>query len=187
MGYVIPQNMRSTINQRNGELTIEIPVKRNWFILLFLSFWLCGWVLGEIMVPVMFFSKETQGPPMLFAIAWLGMWTIGGGFAILIWLWQINGKEIIRFTHNSLIKRKALFSFGRNKEFGLDYVKNLRISPQSYNPFDFSSALQFWGMGGGIIAFDYGAKTYRFGQCLDESEAKTIINNVNSHVNIPNE
>jgi hypothetical protein len=30
-----------------------------------------------------------------------------------------------------------------------------------------------WGIGGGSVAFDYGAGTYRFGQ-IDEAEAKTV-------------
>ena len=32
-----------------------------------------------------------------------------------------------------------------------------------------------WGKGEGVIAFDYGAKTFRFGSGLDEAEAKMIL------------
>ncbi len=37
---------------------------------------------------------------------------------------------------------------------------------------------QFWGVGQGIITFDYGAKTFRFGSGLDEAEAKMILSEI---------
>lgn len=49
------------------------------------------------------------------------------------------------------------------------------VSPVPYNPFDFRAALQFWGVGGGLLAFDYGAATIRFGHGLEESEAKSFV------------
>ena len=50
----------------------------------------------------------------------------------------------------------------------------------SFNPFDFASALQFWGIGGGLIAFDYGAKTFRFGAGVEEAEAQGIVTRLKS-------
>jgi hypothetical protein len=186
MTYVVPEGMRSVITPDADSLIVEIPVKRNWFQLLFLSFWLCGWAAGEVMVPVSFFSGK--GPPgaRLFTVAWLGMWTVGGAFAIYAWLWQIAGKEIIRLTSSALIKRRAVNRFGRDKEFSLAHVRNLRVVPsQGFNPFDFASAGQLWGLSGGSIAFDYGARTYRFGQGVDESEAKSIVSKFKERVRIP--
>ena len=96
MVYVSPGLMRSTVKSVPEGMEITIPVKRNWFILLFLSFWLCGWLFGEIFVPTQFLHAGTTVG--LFMLAWLGMWTIFGLFAIYAWLWQLNGKEIITIT-----------------------------------------------------------------------------------------
>lgn len=186
MGYVTPPGMRSTVRQEASGLTIEIPVKRNWFMLVFLSLWLCGWLAGAIMVPGSFFSPGTPAGARLFTVAWLAMWTVGGVCAIYIWLWQVAGMEIIRITHTSLTRRRALFRVGRDKEFGLSHIRNLRVAtPQGFNPFDFASAGQFWGLSGGAVAFDYGARTYRFGLGLDEAEAKTIVQKIREHVRLP--
>ena len=54
-------------------------------------------------------------------------------------------------------------------------MKNLRVAPIGFNPLDISAALQLWGIGGGAIAFDYEAKTLRFGAGLDETEAKQVV------------
>lgn len=35
--------------------------------------------------------------------------------------------------------------------------------------------MQFWGIGGGPIAFDYGSGTVRFGNSLDEAEAREVV------------
>lgn len=69
---------------------------------------------------------------------------------------------------------------GRVREYDVQHVRELRVSPMPYNPFDFRSALQFWGVGGGLMAFDYGAATIRFGAGLEEGEAKSIIAKVKS-------
>jgi hypothetical protein len=37
-----------------------------------------------------------------------------------------------------------------------------------------SGSLEFWGISGGRLAFDYGAKTVQFGIGLDESEAEFL-------------
>jgi hypothetical protein len=34
---------------------------------------------------------------------------------------------------------------------------------------------EFWALHGGIMAFDYGAKTYRFGFGVDEPEAQELM------------
>lgn len=54
-------------------------------------------------------------------------------------------------------------------------MRDLRVGPVGFNPMDFSSSLQLWGIGGGVIAFDYGATTHRFGAGLDEVEAKLAV------------
>lgn len=54
-------------------LTIEIPAKRNWFVLAFLSFWLCGWLAGELFalsVVLNAIRKGTWGAE-LFVLVWL--------------------------------------------------------------------------------------------------------------------
>jgi len=76
--------------------------------------------------------------------------------------------------------KRDLFGTGRARQYDLAHVKHLRVVTPSFNPFDFSSALQFWGIGGGLIAFDYGAKTFRFGAGVEEAEAQGIVTRLKS-------
>lgn len=108
-------------------------------------------------------------------LAWFGVWTVGGVFAIYAWLWQVLGKEIVTVHGQTFRVRRDIGRFGFDKEYDLLQMRNLCVEEVRFNPLDFSSSLQLWGIGGGVIVFDYGAKTYRFGAGLDEVEAKQTV------------
>ena len=39
----------------------------------------------------------------------------------------------------------------------------------------------------GVVAFDYGAKTYRFGYALDDAEANRLVQAIKERFDIPHE
>jgi hypothetical protein len=164
-------------------MRISIPVRRNIFLTAFLGLWLIGWAWGEITVPRLAFCAKTQEAP-LFVLAWLGMWTLVGGLAIYVFLWRLVGKEIVSVDGLLLKIKKDIFGYGRLKEYELASVRSLRVAPDSFNLWDFSAALRFWGVGGGTIAFDYGASTNRFGAGVDEAEAKDIVTRIKERYRI---
>ena len=152
--------------------------------MLFLSAWLVGWCFGEVFATreLLFGSDEA---PALFLGAWLVGWTIGGGFALFTWLWMLRGREVVVLRPHSLTTKRDVWGLGRPKEYDLLHVKNLRVAPISWNPYDWGGATQFWGVGGGPIAFDYGSRTVRFGSGVDEAEAREIVNELRSHYAFP--
>jgi len=166
---------RSRIAETPSGLEVAIPMKKNWFLVLFSGFWMIGWAVGEVFAIRELVGGESPSSARLFLVAWLGAWTVGGGFIGYSWLWIVFGLERISLRPSVLVIKRDLFGTGRNREFDLNYVKNLRVAPPTFNPLDFSSALQFWGVGGGQIAFDYGAKTYRFAAGVDDAEARGLV------------
>jgi hypothetical protein len=172
---VAPARPRASLQDTPAGLEIVVPARRNLFITLFLGLWLCGWLFGEIMVPASFFRGGPHKEPALFAVFWLVLWTVGGGFAMYVFWWTLAGKERILVSPSGLSIKRDLFGMGRIREYDRQHISDLRVSPNSYNPFDFRGGLQFWGVGGGVIAFDYGAATVRFGAALEEGEAKSVI------------
>jgi hypothetical protein len=178
MTKIKPDKARAILTETSKGLVIEIPSKKNIFLILFVAAWLVAWAVGEVMVPSNMFHGDNPWSVLLFVGAWLVAWTVGGCFVIYIWLWNVAGKEKIVASDMGLSIKRELFGFGREKEYEISSISNLRVSPQPYNPFNFSSGLQAYGIGGGIIAFDYGARTYRFGSSLDEAEANQIISSI---------
>jgi len=171
-----PTDSRITIADTSGELRIVIPGRRSLFVMCFLGFWICGWAVAEIMVAIQLLSGDAPPEGELFMLAWFSIWTIGGVLAVYAWLWQVMGKEIVIVRGQTFKTRHDIGGFGFDKEYDLLQMRDLRVGQVEFNPFNFSSSLQLWGIGGGVIAFDYGARTYRFGAGLDEAEARQAVN-----------
>ncbi len=178
MSIVSPEKLRSSISDFGGQLQIVIPTKKNWFIILFFAAWLVGWAVGEFTVPTAFFNKGNDTAPLIFTAAWLVAWTVGGMFIIYTWLWQAFGKEIITVDGSYISIKKNVFGLGKLNQYQIGHIKNLRIAPMGYNPWDFRSRMQFSGLTGGVLAFDYGARTFWFGIGVDEVEANEILKKI---------
>lgn len=185
MAKIEPADSRITITDTSQGLRIVMPCRRSWLVICFLGFWICGWGVGEIMVTRQFLDGDAPPEGELFLLAWLGVWTLGGVFAIYAWLWQVMGKEMLTVHGQTFKTRRDIGGFGFDKEYDLVQIRDLRVGHLGVNPLDFSSILQLWGVGGGVIAFDYGARTYRFGAELDEAEAKQIVTAIKQRYRIP--
>jgi hypothetical protein len=149
--------------------------------ILFIGFWLVGWAFGEFTVVGSLISGKGFGGPSLFMIAWLGGWTIGGGYVMYILFWQLSGSEIIQVSNSGITTSRSILGFGLfPKEYSSEHIKELRVSASvnTNDLFGWSRASRFYGTGGGIIAFDYGAKTVNFGTGIDEAEAKQILSEI---------
>ena len=190
MTLVKPEETRVQINEEYDRVKITIPVKRNWLVFWFLGFWLIGWTLGEISAIGILVGKAVgwsfvaehadpfrfQGEN-LFMIAWLAMWTVGGALAWSAWIYQFKGKEIIIRDNQYLHHKRDFVIFKRSKEYLNAHIKDIRLSQsiRNYYPMNSEQALEFWGMGGGLISFNYGAKTIRMGAGIDEAEVPPIV------------
>lgn len=175
MAKMQPSASRVLITDTPEGLRMVIPYSRSWFVIGFLGFWICGWAVAEVMVPAQFLQGNAlpEGESLMYA--WLGVWTAGGLLAIYAWLWQVMGKEIVTVQGQTFTTRRDIGGFGCDKVYDLVQMRDLRVGPVEFNPLDVSAVLQLWGIGGGVIAFDYGARTYRFGAGLDEAEAKQAV------------
>lgn len=175
MAKIQPADTRITVMDTSQGLRVVIPCRRSWLVICFLGFWICGWAVAEVMVGAQLLNGDAPPEGELFMLAWFGVWTVGGVFAIYAWLWQVMGKEILTVHGQTFKIRRDIGGVGFDKEYELVQMRDLRVEHVGFNPTDLSSSLQLWGVGGGVIAFDYGARTYRFGAGLDEVEAKQIV------------
>jgi len=176
MRFVKPAGPRATTAEGPSGLEISIPARRNPFAIAFLPIWLVGWAFGEIaVIRSLLFPGSGNEAPILFLLFWLTGWTLGGLLAIVIVLWSLSGRECLILMPDALIIRYEVLQLGHSRAFDLTQVRHLRVSPVAFNPFDFKSGLRFWGIGGGLIAFDYGSSTVHAGGGVDESEANEIV------------
>ena len=173
MARVAVPTAKASVFDTPAGLVINTPSTKNFGLILFLGFWLCGWLLGEVSAIRSLAIGKTAAGKSLFVVVWLAGWTVGGAAAIYFWLWNIAGHEIVSLTPTSLTIRRDILGFGRSREYDLPSVKNLRI-PLTLANTNLTIPAQSFG-GGGTIAFDYGAKTFRFGGGLADAEASHLI------------
>ncbi len=184
MAKVQLSDSRITIADTAGGLRIAMPGRRSWSVMFFLTLWICGWAVGEVMVFRQFIQGDAPPVGELFMLTWLGVWTVGGAVAIYAWLWQVMGKEIVMVHGQTFAIRRDIGGFGFGKEYDVVQMRDLRVQQPGFSPIDVSASLQLWGVGGGVIAFDYGSRTYRFGAGLDEAEAKQVMTAIKKRVRI---
>jgi hypothetical protein len=170
-----PYKGRATILDNYPDLQIIIPAKRNWFVIIFLGFWLCGWLFGELFVSFTVFGVFKGNPISLFMLIWLIGWTVGGFFAFRILLWNLTGKEIITVGQGVLkIDKRGVLIF-KAKTYDLNEVKKIRVQDENIGFGPFGRRNDFGYMGGGTIRFDYGLRSVKFASSIDEAEARSII------------
>lgn len=169
-----PGKPRATFRDDTGGFEIVIPARRNVFLTGFLSIWMVGWTFGWVSAFSELSSGRDGAPVDAFLAIWITVWTFGGAAAGVVLAWSIAGRERIRLGRGTLTISRKAFNVGPSREYDLSHVSRLRVASDAYNPFDFGSSLRFWGLGGGPLAFDYGASTVRFGASVDEGEAHEL-------------
>lgn len=181
MVRVSPPRDRSVVADTAEGVVVSTPARKNWFILIFMPVWLIGWAVGGVAAASQLFAADSfRGESQLFLIAWLTLWTLFGLLALLLFLWTLLGVERVTFGAHSVSIRREVLGLGLTREYDFSHVHRLRVAPDSINLFDPRSAIRFWGFGGGLIAFDYGSSTVRFGGGVDEAEANRVIGKIAS-------
>ncbi len=169
---------RAELRPMSGGIEVLIPAHRSRVALLFLAVWLVGWGLGEWEVLSDLLSpsgEHGQGGFDGFMVLWFLAWTGFGLFILYAILWMGFGHEIARFADDEVSLRNALFGFGRCRRYDPREVNHLRVI-EGVSSLPFQSFMpRFPGSSfGETLAFDYGAKTLRFGSGVEVAEARRI-------------
>lgn len=180
-----PKKGRASINYDGYSLFINIPSKKNWFIVAFFTIWIIGWYQGETSA-----LKELLAVDSIslnsFLLVWVTLWTIGGLFAVGVLLWTLFGFEKILIDKRNFTLSKGILNISlSSKTYDINSIKNLELNPESSN----SNSLfmqkrnmgEFYGFKGGKLRFDYGMKTIKFGIGIDKAEALHLLNLITKH------
>jgi hypothetical protein len=171
MRRVVPAKRRSTSSAVPGGIRVVIPARRRWFLSAFMSLWLV-FIASAAVPATRDILRSYQRYPTVFVTLWVAAWVLVVASVVAALAWYLAGKEVVLAAGSTLAVRREALGVGRTREYDLAHVRNLRVAPVPRGPFEVGSGL--WGMGGGLVAFDYGAKTHRFGEGLEEAEAGDV-------------
>lgn len=180
------QAIHASFQDQNG-FQVMIPTRKRIFLIVFLSIWLAGFAFmgcGIFGISL----ANSQGSIMDFFIGdadtlfGIPFWTVISGVFFLILLWQVRGHEVVTINKEGINLRKEVFSkVGWSNYYSREYMKDFRIAPYIPALFGWGRSLHHYGLAGGFLAFDYGAKTIHFGAGVDEAEAKQIYQEIINH------
>jgi len=162
-----PHKPQFTVVKNRRRTRVEIPAKRRWGLWALLTVFVGTWLVGEVLPLMSFLRGDTPSQPV-FLVVWFIGWTPGGAYVLYAWAWHLGGREVIEIDDRTLTTKRELFGLGIPKRFNVAEITNLRILQQSLPMRDTEERVsammaESWGLCGGIMAFDYGASTYRFG------------------------
>lgn len=83
------------------------------------------------------------------------------------------GREVIALRPGVLQIRREVLGVGRSREYDRSHIKHLRVAPPAQ--LTRRGSTRFGSSGSGMVAFDYGARTFHFAGGVDEAEAGQIV------------
>ena len=125
---------RAIVKQYSEGVEVIISARKSLLVNFVLTLWMVGWAYGEASILSKFVHASSQSPDAIL-VFWIVGWTLGGLFAVFMWLWNNRGREIIRISEHELkhFREYVYFSRSRNYETGL--ISNLRLNLRSGIPY----------------------------------------------------
>jgi|GEM_PF-485245 len=177
MTTVPPKLGHARLKKTHAGLEIQLPMKGRIFIIAFLSFWLCGWLFGEVTVLANFAGPASDPDfPREMMLLWLVGWTFGGIAAISILIMAITLKEVIIIEPGKLQLKRSI-PFRKPEIYDLQRGRNFCVlrSESGMLPFATFSALTLFKVNKGSIHFEQDQQLVRFAWGLDEMEARFLL------------
>ncbi|GAB3255146.1 hypothetical protein [Chitinimonas naiadis] len=170
-----PKSPRYQMENTLEGLRVTIPAERHSFIMLFLMVWVCGWLVGEVLVIGQLFNPKADSS-YLFRLCWFVGWTLGGVMAICSLIWQCAGREIVTLNAAVLLHRVEAFGVGQDRAYPVVAVKDLRVFERPLSDEGHQSLFPpILGFSSGPIAFDYAGKTIWLASSLEVGDAKVLV------------
>jgi len=171
---MVVKKRRITIDHYAQGIEVIIPPRKNAFVSRFLTLWLLAWLYGEIVIIDRIINRPVAAADA-FIVFWICAWTFGGLLAVLLQLWNMKGREIIKIDDNELWRSREYVWFARSRHYQLRHIRNMRPTEIDLSRPDINQGTEFWGLSGGTISFDYGESIQKIALGIDEADAREII------------
>jgi len=165
-----------------GQLTIRIPPRRRGtMLMLWAAFMLPTAGIGLCCYGLLLAAFDYDSASQYASIAWVLVNTlIVLPFllaALRELLWLIRGIEVITMMPTGIALAYERLVLSRKRAFSGDHISGLRCELGHAVASSFPTFLR-WPGATGALCFNYGPKTYRFGQGLKPAEANALVRQI---------
>lgn len=199
MKVVTPPKPIHTSEIVNEDLIVTIPARKRWFEIIWFTLcllfaapfvYLFGWLTFYLLLPRTgqygAVSAIASPSSMVFACVVFVFLTppaiLLPLMLIYALLWRLAGTEIVTANKDLLVVNRKILFWESHKAYKTSEISSMLISRPTDGWIEMFVAYRSLLGGSGTIAFDYGAKTFRFGDQLDEAEDRQIIREIQSHL-----
>lgn len=166
---------RVVISRAGTSLRVIIHSRKQLFQICFFATALSGWFFGFYV-----FLHNISKIAFSDIIVSFLVFAIGGAIGGYYFLWILMGSEMIFLSPVELSISKKIGRFGRKKKYIAHNICNLRMERAPAEFLEFVPINEWWQIRPGVIAFDYGSSTVRFGKSLSSEDATRIIEAINA-------
>lgn len=166
------------MNDKIGSFSITLPARKNFLLMGALTFWLALWAGGVAVVISALLRgeiKEVGFFVVFFLLAWLAGWSLGGGLALYGLLWMGCGTETIVATPEELTITRRTGGYQRLRRYEVAKIRSLRMVEQNQGMTDFLLSLRPFGIGNGLLTFDFGTTVVTFAEGTDRLQAQRLL------------
>ena len=163
---------------REGDVAsfVILPSDSSWKIYLLFG-WLFLWTVSGVIVAANYGTMPNANMKIVI-IMWMAFWAyfefkIGKAF-----LFRRFGKEKVWTKGGKLFYWRDIAGRGKRQEFDRELIRELQVIEKDKKDFFATMNESFWVIGGEIISFEYGAKTYRLGIQLPEEDARELVRQI---------
>ena len=179
MSHLETTTTRHKVSEIGNQLSITIPSQKEWFenlLLTLASAMVIKWAADGINV-----VRNTHYTPDIRGFLLFILWAYMGASTLHAILWTLFGYETVIINgQNILTHRWEILGIKEVKNYKMALVRDLRVAqvPVKGRRSIYSQRLQRYR----VVAFNYGNKTIRIGDNLDEAEAKQIVHILYQHI-----
>ncbi|MET3611911.1 hypothetical protein ABID16_000216 [Rhizobium aquaticum] len=160
------------LQNNSGELTYAWRPREATFQTVFKAVWLCGWtVAGYVAFTQAKSTADFNG--RAFLIFWLMAWSIGWTYSIYQLVWILLGSQTAIANSQALTIASRIGPFARKRYYRPDQISRFRWT-ESRSTRQLNSATNPIRQPSGVN-FDYGSKTIKILDGIDEPEAEALI------------
>lgn len=165
------------MNDKDNCVTLTAEPRKNFFLIGGLISWLILWggVLAVVTSALLQGKvKEAGFFVVFFLLSWLFTWLLGGGLALYGLLWMGFGSETIVVTPGEISVTRTICGYRRTRCYEAGRIRSLRLAERE-GVMDFLLSLRPFGIGNGLLTFDYGAVVVTFADGVEPAIAPELL------------
>ncbi|ASP32868.1 hypothetical protein [Labrenzia sp. VG12] len=186
MQFESPISTRLRTSQTHAGNIISVRAKKEPFVMLFMSVWLCGWTFGGVTAGSVLLTGGGDLDGRLFLSFWMMGWAVGWVLVTSSLLWMLAGQESLTVSRTHVTKTVSIplinWSWHYNPALMTKTRRNV-VPSTRYGRNQLNNPLGKQGR----VAFDYGQKTVTFGAGLDDAEADFVLDSLKSGLGLRRE